>query len=66
MSSLYAYLMGRRIEYLAGGDVNVSEEKFKSLVDDLKAVKVPEPEPEKKGKIGYILMGIMGFILSRK
>jgi len=64
MSSLYAYLMGRRIEYLAGGDVNVSEEKFKSLVDDLKAVKVPEPE--KKGKIGYILMGIMGFILSRK
>ena len=62
--------MGRRIEYLAGGDVNVSEEKFKSLVDDLKAVKVPEPEPEpepeKKGKIGYILMGIMGFILSRK
>ena len=56
--------MGRRIEYLAEGDVNVSEEKFKSLVDDLKAVKVPEPE--KKGKIGYILMGIMGFILSRK
>jgi hypothetical protein len=44
----------------------VSEEKFKSLVDDLKAVKVPEPEPEKKGKIGYILVGIMGIILSRK
>ena len=23
----------------------------------------PEPEPEKKGKLGYILMGIMSFIL---
>ena len=26
----------------------------------------PVPEPEKKGKLGYILMGVMGLILSRK
>jgi len=26
----------------------------------------PEPEPEKKGTLGYILMGVMGLILSRK
>ena len=54
MSSLYAYLVGRRMEYLAEGDVDVSE---------------PEPEPEaeleNRGKFGYILMGIMGLILSK-
>ena len=26
----------------------------------------PVPEPEKKGNLGYILMGVMGLILSRK
>jgi hypothetical protein len=26
----------------------------------------PVPEPEKKGKLGYILMGVMSLILSRK
>ena len=25
----------------------------------------PEPEPEKKGKLGYILVGVMGLILSK-
>tara|TARA_B100001996_G_scaffold293912_2_gene234120 strand:- start:3176 stop:3325 length:150 start_codon:yes stop_codon:yes gene_type:complete len=46
------------MEYLAEGDVDVSE---------LEAVKVPEPEPklENRGKFGYILMGIMGLILSK-
>jgi hypothetical protein len=52
MSSLCAYLVGRRIEYLATPEPKIEIE--------------PEPEPEKKGKIGYILVGIMGIILSRK
>jgi hypothetical protein len=26
----------------------------------------PVPEPEKKGKLGYILIAVMGLILSRK
>ena len=26
----------------------------------------PVPEPEKKGKLGYILIGVMSLILSRK
>ena len=25
----------------------------------------PEPEPEKKSKLGYILVGVMGLILSK-
>jgi|TARA_B000000477_G_scaffold123093_1_gene128074 hypothetical protein len=44
--------VGRRIEYLATPEPKIEIE--------------PEPEPEKKGKIGYILVGIMGIILSRK
>ncbi len=54
MSSLYAYLVGRRMEYLAEGDVDVSEPEPE-----------PEPELENRGKFGYILMGIMGLILSK-
>ena len=44
MSSLYAYLVGRRMEYLAEGDVGVSEPEPE-----------PEPELENRGKFGYIL-----------
>ena len=51
MSSLYAYLVGMRIEPLAARDPTPEPE--------------PEPEPEKKGKLGYILVGIMGLILSK-
>ena len=51
MSSLYAYLAGMRIEPLAVGDPTPEPE--------------PEPEPEKKGKLGYILVGVMGLILSK-
>ena len=29
-------------------------------------VKEPEPEPEPPRKFGYVLMAVMGFILSRK
>ena len=54
MSSLYAYLVGRRMEYLAEGDVGVSEPEPE-----------PEPELENRGKFGYILVGIMGLILSK-
>ncbi len=56
MSSLYAYLVGRRMEYLAEGDVDVSEPEPEPE---------PEPELENTGKFGYILMGIMGLILSK-
>ena len=51
MSSLYAYLIGMRIEPLAARDPTPEPE--------------PEPEPEKKGKLGYILVGVMGLILSK-
>jgi len=51
MSSLYAYLVGMRIEPLAARDPTPEPE--------------PEPEPEKKGKFGYILVGVMGLILSK-
>lgn len=51
MSSLYAYLVGMRIEPLAARDPTREPE--------------PEPEPEKKGKLGYILVGVMGLILSK-
>jgi hypothetical protein len=51
MSSLYAYLVGMRIEPLAARDPTPEPE--------------PEPEPEKKGKLGYILVGVMGLILSK-
>jgi hypothetical protein len=51
MSSLYAYLVGMRIEPLAARDPTPEPE--------------PEPEPGKKGKLGYILVGVMGLILSK-
>ena len=51
MSSWYAYLVGMRIEPLAARDPTPELE--------------PEPEPEKKGKLGYILVGVMGLILSK-
>jgi hypothetical protein len=51
MSSLYAYLVGMRIEPLAAREPTPEPE--------------PEPEPEKKGKLGYILVGVMGLILSK-
>jgi len=51
MSSLYAYLVGMRIEPLAARDPTPEPE--------------PEPEPEKKSKLGYILVGVMGLILSK-
>ena len=51
MSSLYAYLVGMRIEPLAAREPTPEPE--------------PEPEPEKKGKLGYIFVGVMGLILSK-
>jgi len=51
MSSLYAYLVVMRIEPLAAREPTPEPE--------------PEPEPEKKGKLGYILVGVMGLILSK-
>ena len=47
---MYAYLMGRQVEPLAAREPTPE----------------PEPEPEKKSKLGYILVGVMGLILSRK
>jgi hypothetical protein len=44
--------MGRQVEPLAAREPTPEPE--------------PEPEPEKKGKLGYILVGVMGLILSRK
>lgn len=46
---MYAYLMGRRVEPLAAREPTPE----------------PEPEPEKKSKLGYILVGVMGLILSK-
>lgn len=46
---MYAYLMGRQVEPLAAREPTPE----------------PEPEPEKKGKLGYILVGVMGLILSK-
>nr|QBP06542.1 hypothetical protein OlV1_gene90 [Ostreococcus lucimarinus virus 1] len=48
---MYAYLMGRQVEPLAAREPTPEPE--------------PEPEPEKKGKLGYILVGVMGLILSK-
>ena len=48
---MYAYLMGKR-----------------TVVRDPTPEPDPEPEPEPRpepGKFGYILMGIMGLILSK-
>ena len=50
---MYAYLMGRQVEPLAARDPAPEPEP------------TPEPEPEKKGKLGYILVGVMGLILSK-
>ena len=55
MSSLYAYLVGMRIEPLAARDPTPEPEP--------EPEPEPVPEPEKKGKLGYILMGMMGLIL---
>ena len=46
---MYAYLMGRQVEPLAAREPTPE----------------PEPEPEKKSKSGYILVGVMGLILSK-
>mgnify|MGYP005998427933 FL=1 len=46
---MYAYLMGRQVEPLAAREPTPE----------------PEPEPEKKSKLGYILVGVMGLILSK-
>ena len=57
MSSLYAYLMGRRVETLAAREPTPEPEPE------------PEPqpieEPEKKGKLRYILIAVAGIILSK-
>ena len=50
---MYAYLMGRQVEPLAARDPTPEPEPE------------PEPEPGKKGKLGYILVGVMGLILSK-
>ena len=49
---MYAYLMGRQVEPLAAREPTPEPE--------------PEPEPEKPCRFGYVLMGVMGLILSRK
>ena len=49
---MYAYLMGRQVEPLAAREPTPEPE--------------PEPEPEKPCRFGYVLMAVMGFILSRK
>ena len=43
--------MGRQVEPLAAREPTPEPE--------------PEPEPEKKSKSGYILVGVMGLILSK-
>ena len=54
MSSMYAYLMGKK---------RVPEPR--TCTRDPTPEPEPEPEPEKKGKLGYILVGVMGLILSK-
>ena len=50
---MYAYLMGKK---------RVPEPEPER---DPTPEPEPEPEPEKKGNLGYILVGVMGLILSK-
>ena len=49
---MYAYLMGKK---------RVPEPEPEPTPEP-----TPEPEPEKPCRFGYVLMGVMGLILSRK
>ena len=49
---MYAYLMGKK---------RVPEPEPEPVPES-----VPEPEPEKSCRFGYVLMVVMGLILSRK
>jgi hypothetical protein len=49
---MYAYLMGKK---------RVPEPEPEPEPEP-----TPEPEPEKPCRFGYVIMGVMGFILSRK
>jgi len=51
---MYAYLMGKK-------RVPEPEPEPKPEPEP-----TPEPEPEKRCRFGYVLMGVMGLILSRK
>jgi len=51
---MYAYLMGKK-------RVPEPEPEPKPEPEP-----TPEPEPEKPCRFGYVLMGVMGLILSRK
>jgi hypothetical protein len=55
---MYAYLMGKK---------RVPEpEPEPEPIREPTPEPEPVPEPEKKGKFGYVLVGVMGLILSRK